>query len=96
MCTALLPPGGYPIAVNKHIISYHSISYHIIPIDHYYKKHKKIISCYMQCDELCRTISFLTINLCLQNNHKKIRAYLINQEWFWGNLGISTDKVNLK
>jgi len=23
MCTALLPPGGYPIAVNKYIISYH-------------------------------------------------------------------------
>jgi len=28
MCTVLLPPGGYPIAV-KYIISYH-ISYHII------------------------------------------------------------------
>jgi hypothetical protein len=28
MCTVLLPPGGYPIAVNKYI-SYH-ISYHII------------------------------------------------------------------
>ena len=24
MCTVLLPPGGYPIAVNKYIISYHS------------------------------------------------------------------------
>jgi len=23
MCTELLPPGGYPIAVNKYIISYH-------------------------------------------------------------------------
>jgi len=23
MCTVLLPPGGYPIAVNKYIISYH-------------------------------------------------------------------------
>ena len=22
MCTVLLPPGGYPIAVNKYIISY--------------------------------------------------------------------------
>jgi len=36
MCTVLLPLGGYPIAVNKyiissyHIISYHIISYHII------------------------------------------------------------------
>jgi len=39
MSTVLLPPGGYPIAVNKyiipyiisyHIISYHIISYHII------------------------------------------------------------------
>ena len=30
MYTALLPPGGYPIAVNKYIISYHIISYHII------------------------------------------------------------------
>jgi hypothetical protein len=30
MCTVLLPPGGYPIAVNKYIISYHIISYHII------------------------------------------------------------------
>ena len=33
MCTVLLPPGGYPIAVkyiiSNHIISYH-ISYHII------------------------------------------------------------------
>ena len=29
MCTVLLPPGGYPIAVNKYIISYY-ISYHII------------------------------------------------------------------
>jgi hypothetical protein len=28
MCTDLLPPGGYPIAV-KYIISYHIISYHI-------------------------------------------------------------------
>jgi len=23
MCTELLPPGGYPIAVNKYIISYY-------------------------------------------------------------------------
>jgi len=23
MCTELLPPGGYPIAVNKYIVSYH-------------------------------------------------------------------------
>ena len=30
MCTVLLLPGGYPIAVNKYIISYHIISYHII------------------------------------------------------------------
>jgi len=30
MCTVLLPPGGYPIAVNRYIISYHIISYHII------------------------------------------------------------------
>jgi hypothetical protein len=30
MCTELLPPGGYPIAVNKIYISYHII-YHIIP-----------------------------------------------------------------
>jgi hypothetical protein len=29
MCTVLLPPGGYPTAVNKYIISYH-IMYHII------------------------------------------------------------------
>jgi len=29
MCTELLPPGGYPIAV-KYVISYHIISYHII------------------------------------------------------------------
>jgi len=29
MCTVLLPPGGYPIAV-RYIISYHIISYHII------------------------------------------------------------------
>jgi hypothetical protein len=29
MCTVLLPPGDYPIAV-KYIISYHIISYHII------------------------------------------------------------------
>jgi len=28
MCTVLLPTGGYPLAVNKHIISYHiSLSY---------------------------------------------------------------------
>jgi len=26
MCTVLLPPGGYPIAVNKYIISYDIIS----------------------------------------------------------------------
>jgi len=42
MCTVLLPPGGYPIAVKYisyhitsyiiyHIISYHIMSYHIIP-----------------------------------------------------------------
>ena len=30
MCTEQLPPGGYPIAVNKYIISYHIILYHII------------------------------------------------------------------
>jgi hypothetical protein len=28
MCTVLLPPGGYPIAVNKYIISYHIIGPH--------------------------------------------------------------------
>jgi len=27
MCTELLPPGGYPIAVT-YIISYHTLSYH--------------------------------------------------------------------
>jgi len=27
MCTVLLSPGGYTIAVNKYIISYHIISY---------------------------------------------------------------------
>jgi len=26
MCTVLLPPGGYPIAV-KYIVTYHAISY---------------------------------------------------------------------
>jgi hypothetical protein len=33
MCTVLLPPSGYPIAVNKYIISYiilNTISYHVI------------------------------------------------------------------
>ena len=30
MCTVLLPPGSYTIAVNKYIVSYHIISYHII------------------------------------------------------------------
>jgi hypothetical protein len=30
MCTALLPPGVNPIAVNKYIISYGTISHHII------------------------------------------------------------------
>ena len=29
MCTALLPPGGYRIAVNKYIVSYHIIC-HIV------------------------------------------------------------------
>jgi hypothetical protein len=28
MCTVLLPPGGYPIAVNKYIIPYHIIHWH--------------------------------------------------------------------
>jgi len=28
MHIVLLPPGGYPIAVNKYITSYHTISYH--------------------------------------------------------------------
>ena len=35
MCTELLPPGGYPIAVKyiiSYIISYHIISYHIIEL----------------------------------------------------------------
>jgi hypothetical protein len=38
MCTVLLPPGGYPIAVNKYIILhiiYHIISYHIYCIVYY-------------------------------------------------------------
>jgi len=30
MCTVLQPPGGYPIAVNKYIISYHTKSHHKI------------------------------------------------------------------
>jgi len=29
MCTELLPPGGYPIAVNKYIIPYRDVSVHI-------------------------------------------------------------------
>ena len=29
MCTVLLPPGGYPIAVNKYIISYHILAYEV-------------------------------------------------------------------
>jgi len=33
MCTVLLPPGGYPFAVNKYIISY--ISCEIIEDDTY-------------------------------------------------------------
>jgi hypothetical protein len=30
MCTVLLPPGGYTIAVNKYIVSYQIISYIIL------------------------------------------------------------------
>jgi hypothetical protein len=29
MCTELLPPGGYPTAVYKYIISYHIVSYNL-------------------------------------------------------------------
>jgi hypothetical protein len=32
MCTELLPPGGYPIAVNKYIISYHKAGGSVIII----------------------------------------------------------------
>jgi hypothetical protein len=44
MCTVLLPPGGYPTAVNQIYISYHIISY----IISYHKRHdffgnKKVI-----------------------------------------------------
>jgi hypothetical protein len=38
MCTVLLPPGGYPVAVKyiiSYIISYHITSYHIISIISY-------------------------------------------------------------
>jgi len=33
VCTVLLPPGGYPIAVNIHIISYHIISIQALLLD---------------------------------------------------------------
>jgi len=54
MCTALLPPGGYPIAVKYisyhtipyHIISYHVI-YHIIPYHISYIISYHIISCHI-------------------------------------------------
>ena len=32
MCTVLLPPGGYPIAVNKYTITYHIISTYTLKI----------------------------------------------------------------
>ena len=37
MCTVLLPPGGYPIAVNRYIISYHPKA----DIDRLYVKRKE-------------------------------------------------------
>jgi len=45
MCTVLLPPGDNPIAVNKYIISYHTISYHI-PYHIYHSYHIIYISSY--------------------------------------------------
>jgi hypothetical protein len=45
MCTVLLPPGGYPIAVNKYII-YYIISYHIIYRIIYNIISRRIISSY--------------------------------------------------
>jgi hypothetical protein len=35
MCTALLPPGGYPIAVKKYIISYHIIQHYCTQYEHH-------------------------------------------------------------
>jgi hypothetical protein len=58
MCTALLRPGGYPIAIN-HIISYH-ISYHIIYHIITYHIIYHIMSCHI--------ISSIGILVCLTWN----------------------------
>jgi hypothetical protein len=56
VCKCVLPPGDYPIAVNKYIVSYiiyhiYIISYYIIPYHTYlitsYIKRKAAIRCHM-------------------------------------------------
>ena len=57
MCTELLPPGGYPIAV-KYIISYRIISYHIS----YHMISPKIISGTPYLTEFCTEVSSCNFN----------------------------------
>jgi hypothetical protein len=45
MCTELLPPGGYPIAVNKYIISYVSVYIAVIIRLHTYACRLKANNC---------------------------------------------------
>jgi len=42
MCIERLPPGGYPIAVNKYIISYH-ITFH-----HRHQNKERIVNSYVE------------------------------------------------
>ena len=56
ICTVLLPPGGYPIAV-KYIISYHIDSESVVVIFH--------ISCYLCCSVvICVFLCIVCVHIC--------------------------------
>jgi hypothetical protein len=81
MCTALLPPGGYPTAVNKYIISYHIISYHIISITdnkHSYAQNKTFIkTSYMTITISTRNVAIFCKKACLANTFARTSAILV-------------------
>jgi len=63
MCTVLLPPGGYPIAVNKYIIYINSINLHLIVACK--RKYSELFNSKKSTNKMRQPHKFITWRLCV-------------------------------
>ena len=94
MCTVLLPPGGYLIAINKYIVSYHIIPYHIIS---YHVTSRHIISYRISYHISCRVVSYHIISWILSwaKNTQSTPSYIYIYIYIYTDCKIQFDIILL-